>query len=285
MHTKIIEGKKIRDRILLEVAELVAELPFVPKFCDVLVGGDPASVQYVKLKNAMARKLGIEAVDAVFPESATTEEVVARIQELNAMEHMCGLIVQLPLPATIDKQAVLSAIDPEIDIDCIGPKNSALFYEGKPGVSFPTALAVMEIIDSLPFEISKRAVAIVGNGELVGKPVRELLRRRGVEAQGIDTKTEFPEDILREADVIISAAGKPNLVNGNIIKEGAIVIDAATSESGGGIVGDVEAETVIGKASVLAPVPGGVGPVTVAMLFRNLFEVAESRARSQDAIY
>lgn len=278
LKTKIIDGKGIRDRILLEVAEGIAELPFVPKFCDVMVGSDPASLQYVGIKNKMAQKLGVAVVETVFPADVTTDAVVARIHELNAIENMSGIIVQLPLPAHLDKAAILNAIDPVLDIDCIGAYNSDRFYNSVPGMSFPTALAVVEILDSLPVDLYKKNIVMMGNGELVGKPVVQLLTRRNIPVTVIDSKTRNPNDILQSADIIISAIGKENSITGDMIQEGAIVIDAGTSESNGGVVGDVDQSTVIGKASMLAPVPGGVGPVTVAMLFRNLLETAESRA-------
>ncbi len=277
MHTKIINGKQIRDSILLEVAEGIAELPFMPKFCDVVVGNDPASLQYVGIKNKMAQKLGIDVVEAVFPADATTEEVVARIQELNAIENMSGIIVQLPLPDSVDKEKILSVIDPVLDVDCIGSYNSERFYNSVPGMSFPTALAIIEILDGLPVDLYKKTIVMMGNGELVGKPVVELLTRRNISVTVIDSKTKNPTEILQSADIIISAIGKENILTGDMIQEGAIVIDAGTSESNGGVVGDVEQSTVIGKASMLAPVPGGVGPVTVAMLFRNVCETAEGR--------
>ena len=190
---------------------------------------------------------------------------------------MSGIIVQLPLPAHLDKTAILGAIDPVLDIDCIGAYNSDRFYESVPGMSFPTALAIIEILDGLPVDLYKKNIVMMGNGELVGKPVVELLTRRNIPVTVIDSKTKNPTEILQSADIIISAIGKENILTGDMVQEGAIVIDAGTSESNGGVVGDVDQSTVLGKASMLAPVPGGVGPVTVAMLFRNLFETAEGR--------
>ena len=275
----IIDGRKIRDEILEQLQEEIKNLQFVPVFCDVLVGADPASEQYVRMKNKTAEKIGIETLPASFSESITTEALVAEIEKLNTYPHISGLIVQLPLPEHIDEKKVLDAIDPTIDVDCIGKENSELFYAGKPGLAYPTALAVMEILNRTVSDLPSKKIAIIGKGNLVGKPVATLLINRNIVPIVIDRSVADIGTITREADILISAAGKGGLVHGDMVKDGAVVIDAGTSESYGSIVGDVVFEEVKERARALSPVPGGVGPLTVAMLFRNVVEVAKRRAK------
>lgn len=275
----IIDGRKIRDEILGTLKEEINSLPFRPVFCDILVGDDPASMQYVNMKNKIAERIGIEVYPAKFSANISNEKLLEEIKKINMVEKMSGLIVQLPLPAHIDKDKILSAIDPMIDVDCTGEENSDLFYSGKPRFIFPTALAVMHIIDSLQVDISNMKIAIIGKGDLVGRPVQQLLKERGCNPIVIDRSTEKVAEILIDADMVISAAGRADIVKGNMIKEGAIVIDAGTSEMYGSVVGDIEFDSVSKLASAVSPVPGGVGPVTVAMLFGNVLKAAKAKAQ------
>src|SRR3989338_4426162 len=278
METKILDGKKLRDVIMGKIKTEVALLPFKPRFCDVLVGSDPASVQYVQMKARMAEAVGIFFHRADFPESITTDELVEEIKVLNKVENMCGIIVQLPLPEHIDKQKVFDAIDPKLDVDCLGSVASEKFYSGgkAPEIGFPTALSCIALLDSINLDLKNKKIAVLGQGMLVGKPVSALLKFRGLNPVVIRSKTENKEQLIKEADIIISGMGKGKYITGNMIKEGAILIDAGTSESGGGIVGDVDLESVKDVAGHVSPVPGGVGPVTVAMLLNNVLTVAKS---------
>lgn len=273
----ILDGKKIAAEILEKVKSEVSKLSFQPVFCDVLVGDDPASQQYVRMKGKTAEKVGIKFRNAEYPASIGTQELIAEIKKIGQEPNICGLIVQLPLPQSIDKQAVLDAIDPKIDVDCTGQVNTDLFYEGKAYVEFPTAAAVMASLDSTGVDFLKKKFLVMGFGQLVGRPVSFLLKQRGFEVGVARSKTENAEQLLKQADVIVSAVGKPKLITGEKIKAGAIVIDAGTSESQGGIVGDVDFESIKDVASFVSPVPGGVGPVTVAKLLSNVLKVAKSR--------
>lgn len=272
----LIDGKKLRDDILALVKKEVGKLSFQPVFCDVMVGEDPVSMQYVNMKAKTAESVGIFFHKAFFKASITTEELIKEIKILNTFPNMCGIIVQLPLPHTIDIRAVLDAIDPFLDVDCLGTVASEKFYLGQNPVGYPTALACMTILDSLNINLQGKNVAVLGQGMLVGKPVTALLGFRGILPQIINSKTENQEEILRNADVIISGIGKGKYITGDLIKEGAVIIDAGTSESDGGIVGDVDLESVSAKAGFVSPVPGGVGPVTVAMLLNNVLVVART---------
>lgn len=274
---KLIDGKKIRDKILEKIKTEVAALSFKPVFCDVLVGNDPASAQYVEMKAQNAESVGIAFHKANFPVSITTEGLIKEIKILNKMPNMCGIIVQLPLPLSLDRQAILNSIDPELDVDCLGSIASNKFYKGEMGLGFPTAFACMVILDSIELDLSDKKIVVLGQGDLVGKPVTHLLRSRGLFVDIITRSTENKEEIIKQADVIISGMGNGRYITGNMIKKGAVLIDAGTSESNGGIIGDVDLESVKGVAGFVSPVPGGVGPVTVAMLLKNVLKVAKDK--------
>ena len=277
---KIIDGRKLSLEILENIKHEVAGLLFVPVFCDVLVGKDPASLQYVGMKSKKAESVGIKFHSANFPESITTPELILEIIKLNNIENMCGIIVQLPLPEHIDRRAVLDAIDPNLDVDCLGTMASEKFYNNENGsgspLGFPTALACMALLDSLNLDLENRKILVLGQGALVGKPVTSLLRFRGVHVDTLSRATENKEELIKNADVIISGLGQGKYLTGDMVKDGVVIIDAGTSEENGSIVGDVDFESVKDKASFLTPTPGGVGPVTVAMLLNNVLYVAKN---------
>lgn len=273
---QIIDGKKISREILAEIKKEVLKLDFQPVFCDVLVGNDPASAQYVQMKARTSEKVGIKFHNANFPATISTEELIKEIKILNKIKNMCGIIVQLPLPSHLDRQAILDAIDLHLDVDCLGTVASEKFYAGENVIGFPTALACMAILDALRLDLSEKSIVVLGQGLLVGKPVTALLKFRNLSPTVITSKTPNKEKIIKEADVIISGIGKSKYIIGNMIKRGAVLIDAGTSESSAGIVGDVDLESVKDIADYVSPVPGGVGPVTVAMLLNNVLTVAKN---------
>ncbi len=274
---EIINGRKIRDEILEIVKKEVALLPFVPVFCDVLVGEDKVSEQYVRMKDKTATSVGIKFHNAHFPASITTEELVEEIKKLNTFPNMCGLIVQLPLPESIDTKKVLDSIDPDLDVDCLGNLASEKFYQNISHLAPPTANACVALLKSLNIDIHTKKIVVLGNGELVGKPVTALLQFLSLFPKTITRDTENKELLLKEADVIISGIGNGKYITSDMIKENAIIIDAGTSESGSGIVGDVDFESVSNMSGFISPVPGGVGPVTIAMLLQNVLTVAKQK--------
>lgn len=274
---QIIDGRKIKENILINIKKEVEELPFTPIFCDILVGDDPVSSSYVQIKGKTAESINIKFKKINFPESITTEELVKEIENLNRVPHMCGIIVQLPLPSSINSNIVLDTISPSLDVDCLGFYNSSHFYGGIGNISYPTALACMNILDSLNIDFKNKKIFVLGQGKLVGLPVSHLLRKRGYNISVADSKTENIEFLIKEADVIISAIGKAGFIKGDMIKEGVIIIDAGTSEDNGAVVGDVDIDSVSKFASYVSPTPGGVGPVTVAMLLNNVLQVAKNK--------
>ncbi len=273
----IIDGRKISADVLEDLKKEFASLSFKPLFCDVLVGNDVVSMSYVKIKGRSAEQVGMEFKLAHFSESINQKELIDKIKKLNQLPNICGLIVQLPLPSKFSKQAILDAITPEIDVDCIGLVTSKKFYEGDFSLIPPTAAAVMKMLDSLNLDLFKKNILVVGQGQLVGKPVSFLFERRGLKINIADKFTKNTPELIKQADVIISATGQPKLITGDKIKAGSIVIDAGTAESDGGIVGDADLESVSKIAGYFSPVPGGVGPVTVSMLLKNVLIVAKQK--------
>lgn len=275
----IIDGRKLSKETLAQVKKEVELLNFQPVFCDILVGEDPSSQQYVRMKAKTAESIGIKFHNADFPSSISTEDLIKEIKILNKIPNMCGIIIQLPLPASIDKRAVLDAIDANLDVDCLGSIASEKFYKGSIKIGFPTALACMALIDSLVdslhLDLTDKNIVVLGQGDLVGKPVTALIRFRGLSPEIITSKTENKEELIKKADIIISGIGKGKHITGDMIKKDVVIIDAGTSESNGGIVGDVDLDSVKDVASFVSPVPGGVGPMTVAMLLHNVLKVAK----------
>ncbi|HVY67357.1 MAG TPA: bifunctional 5,10-methylenetetrahydrofolate dehydrogenase/5,10-methenyltetrahydrofolate cyclohydrolase [Patescibacteria group bacterium] len=274
---EILDGKKIAAEILGGVKNRLAKLDFQPAFCDVLVGDDPASAQYVKMKAKTAEQTGFKFLTAEFPASISAAGLLDELAKLNRRPQLCGLIVQLPLPQGFQTQAVLDAIDPRLDVDCLGRVNTDAFYAGTGRLAYPTALAVMAILDSVPADILGGNFLVIGQGRLVGRPVTALLKRQGRRVATATSETKDLSDLLKAADVVIAAAGRPRLISGEMLKPGCTVIDAGTAEYEGGMTGDVDFSSVSQTAAFLSPVPGGVGPVTVAKLLENVLFVAEQK--------
>jgi len=281
----IINGRKLRDEILTKLKTEVASLTFKPIFCDVLIGEDLASLQYVNMKKRMAESIGISFYNASFPSAITTSELIKEIKNLNKIQNMCGIIVQLPLPESLDKKKILDVIDPSLDVDCLGEERSKEFYNGKIDLGLPAPLACMEILDFLHLDLKDpprlgeagKKILVLGQGQLVGKPVTFLLKLRGLNVEVATSKTDNKEVLIKEADVIISGMGNGKYITGDMVKSGVVIIDAGTSEENGAIVGDVDLESVKDVTSFVSPVPGGVGPVAVAMLLKNVVSVAKKQ--------
>ncbi len=276
----IIDGKKIAEEILQDLKKRLKQIPFQPVLCDVLVGEDPVSLSYVKIKEKTAARIGIEFNLLQLPKNSSTGEIVAAIAAVQNNPRLCGLIVQLPLPEQIDRDAALSAIGTGIDVDVINPESNKQFYLDQNALVPPTAGAILYLLDDFRIELVNPHFLVIGQGELVGKPITHLLRQRGYTVTTADSATTNLPELTKAADVIISGAGQEKLITGPMIKQDAIVIDAGTSESGTAIVGDVDLTSVKHVADIVSPVPGGVGPVTVAKLLENVVRVAEEKTLS-----
>jgi methylenetetrahydrofolate dehydrogenase (NADP+)/methenyltetrahydrofolate cyclohydrolase len=277
----VFNGREYSKEIINGLKEKVATLPFVPEFSDILIGGG-VSLRYVKMKQKIAESVGIKFVEANLDESVQTEDIINKIKELSTRPNMCGIIVQLPLPGHIDTQKVLNSIPIELDVDGLSSVYDGLFYSGEDTFVMPTALAVMKILKQSGVQLKDKNIAIVGQGKLVGKPITYLLQKQNLDLDVITINTH-PDDmisILENADVIITAVGKPGIVTGDDVKSGVVVIDAGTLEVDGTIMGDVDYDSVSQKSSFITPTPGGVGPVTVAALMENVVASAIKKVQN-----
>lgn len=277
METNLIDGRKIKEEILEELKREFASLSFVPIFCDILIGDDPVSASYVRIKSKNAEKVGIKFRTINFPNSVTEEELIAEINNLNNVPHICGIIVQLPLPNHLNRQKILDSINPNVDVDCLSSIASDKFYHNQEVLGYPTAIACLKVLDSIQIDLKDKNIVVLGQGMLVGRPVAHLLRSRGLTVETINRQTENFSFLLKNADIIISGVGKGKFIKGDMLKEGVVIIDAGTSEENGSVVGDVDFDSVNGIASFITPSPGGVGPVTVAVLLENVLKAAKKK--------
>ncbi len=271
----IIDGKKIAAEILAELKEEISKLDFKPKLVDVFVGSDPVIESYVNIKAKRASEIGIDFEIRKYPESVTEELLVSDIKKINSEKNICGLIVQLPLPKHLNKQRVVNAIDPAIDVDMITSVSLGELFTGQQKIMPATASAILKMLESLEINLRGKHVLVVGAGDLVGKPVTFLLMQAGATVTVANQSTQDLASLCLSADIIISGTGVPGLINSSMVRAESIVIDAGTAESNSGISGDIDFAGVKEKVFALSPVPGGVGPVTVAMLLSNVLAIAK----------
>ena len=274
MQTKIIDGKKMAADVRARLKEQVATFPRAPKLAVVLVGDNPASQIYVRRKMQAAEEVGIK-VDLFNLSSVLTQEaLIAFINDLNQNEDVDGIIVQLPLPAHLDSYQVVESIHPDKDVDGLCHSNLGKLFTGRPGLVPCTPLACMDLIRSACPKLDGLRAVIVGRSCLVGKPVGQLLLESQCTVTQAHSHTKDLKSVCREADILVVAAGHPNLIGKDHVKKGAIIIDVGINRNEDGkICGDVDFEGVLGVAKAITPVPGGVGPMTVAMLLSNVVKV------------
>lgn len=286
MTCMIIDGKAIADELLEEYARKVhAYKGRSPCLAVVIVGENPASHVYVNLKIKACHRTGIQSKKLEFPNSISEAQLLKVIDDLNRDSHVDGILVQMPLPPQINPIAVTDAIDPDKDVDGFHPLNVGKLSLGDPTGFVPcTPLGVMEILRFHNINPSGKYAVVVGRSSIVGKPMVQLLLAANATVTTVHSKTANLADFCRQADILIAAAGKPNLITKDMVKKGAIVIDVgvnkvndATSERGYRLVGDVDFEQVQSIASSITPVPGGVGPMTIAMLMHNTLRSYQKR--------
>jgi len=275
-YMKLFNGKTIANKILKELKEDVSKLKRSPKLAIVLVGDDEASKLYIKLKKAAAAKVGIEAVEHKFSGQAKEDEMTSYIKHLNEDTDVNGIIVQLPLPAVLNVDRIIDAIDPAKDVDGFHKENKKLLEKGKENLMPVLPMAILTALRSAlknKFE-GKKILALV-NSETFGQVLKIVLKREGADVDFMvrNTCVVFgAEKEIKEADVLISVCGCPQMIKGEMIKEGAILVDAGvTRYHDGKVAGDVDAKSVESRAAFLTPVPGGLGPLTVALLLRNVY--------------
>jgi len=271
----LLDGKKLADKILAELKQRVFESPKKLRLAVIVVGDDPVVRQFIERKQKAAQNIGVDTRVYPFPDSMSTSELRARLAEIVHEEKNTGVIVQLPLPEKINSQYILNGILPSKDVDLLSARSLGLLAAGRSHILPPVAGAVKALLEEYQIDYHAKKIAVVGAGQLVGKPIVLWLLNEKATFSVIRSSTLNPGEILRNSDIIITGIGKPNFLTGDMIKEGVVIIDAGTSESAGKIVGDVDPDSVAAKAAYLTPVPGGVGPLTVAILLKNLV----SRAR------
>jgi len=280
---QIIDGKAlaqtIREGIAEEVRLLEKDRGIKPGLAAILVGDDPASAVYVKNKKIACEKAGLYPEEHRLPASTTQEALLKLIQQLNVDPRIHGILVQLPLPPGIDSQAILQAVTPEKDVDGFHPVNVGRLVGGDPVFIPCTPKGVIQMIDSTGQDIAGKRAVVIGRSNIVGKPVAMLLLHRHATVTICHSRTKDLPGVAREADILIAAIGKPLFVTADMVKKGAVVIDVGINRlADGKLVGDVDFDRVKDRAGWITPVPGGVGPMTIAMLLQNTLESAKRAA-------
>jgi methylenetetrahydrofolate dehydrogenase (NADP+)/methenyltetrahydrofolate cyclohydrolase len=280
---RLIDGKalaqQVRDRLAKESQELLVRTGIRPGLATILVGDDPASHLYVKNKQKACDAAGIYIDDHKLPASTTQSELLALIGKMNADPKIHGMLVQLPLPKQIDSKTILDAVSPDKDADGFHPYNFGRLVEGHPVFEACTPKGVIKMIESTGVTIEGKRAVVLGRSNIVGKPLALMLLQRNATVTICHSKTRDLPAVCREAELLLVAIGKAKFVTADMVREGAVVIDVGTNRlPDGKLVGDVDFEAVSRKAGWISPVPGGVGPMTIAMLLENTVESAKRMA-------
>lgn len=280
MSAKLIDGKKIADEIQRRVRKEVVDLNLVPGLAVFLIGDDEASRTYVKLKEKACKKIGIHFHKYLLDAKTPQQEIASAIDFINKDEMVDAILLQLPLPDGYDEQALINRIDPSKDVDGFHPQTLQNFLESKSDFIPGLSMGIIRLIESTGASLKGKQALIVANSDIFAAPLRKLLAERGmnVEVAHADDKTLTEKG--QNADVLITAVGKPGIINGSNIKEGAIIIDVGTTKVKNEIKGDVDFASVKDRAGYVTPVPGGVGPVTVAMLIENTLKLAKQHHKN-----
>jgi methylenetetrahydrofolate dehydrogenase (NADP+)/methenyltetrahydrofolate cyclohydrolase len=270
---RTLSGHEAAEAVYKELKEKLASLSFVPSLRVIRLGEDPASVSYVRLKDRRARELGLRSQVEVYPEDFPEEALLERLEALNRDEDVDGILVQLPLPRHIRAERVLEAISPLKDVDGFHPVNLGRLWSGGEGLFPCTPLGVIRLLRHYGVELRGKEVVVIGRSNIVGKPLAALLLREDATPTLAHSKTEDLPEVTRRAQVLVVAAGRPHLVRKAWVRPGAVVVDVGVNRVEGRLLGDVHPE-VAEVAGALTPVPGGVGPMTVAMLMANTVKAA-----------
>jgi methylenetetrahydrofolate dehydrogenase (NADP+)/methenyltetrahydrofolate cyclohydrolase len=277
----LIDGKAVAREIEQEVAAAISRLGFKPGLVAVRVGNDPASEVYVRNKARKARELGLEGTELVFPETMSEADLLAEIDRLNRDDAVHGILVQLPLPKQIDPKKVIDAISPAKDVDGFHPINVGMLHLGRPTLVPCTPAGVIRLIESTGQPIDGRHAVVIGRSDIVGKPMGALLLQKNATVTICHSRTRDLPALARQADILVAAIGRPRFVTAEMIRPGAIVIDVGINRlvegTIGKLAGDVDFAAAQEVAGWITPVPGGVGPMTIAMLMKNTAAAAERR--------
>lgn len=278
----ILDGKALAAKVRAQLKdEILQNSKFAtkpPTMALILVGDNPGSSYYVRLKAKACKNTGLDGREIKLPETISEQELLNKINELNQDEQVDAILVQLPLPAHIDKNKVLSAIDPRKDVDCFHPYNVGLLHSGQARLAPCTPAGIMALLEEYGIELSGRRALVVGRSNIVGTPMAALLRQADCTVTVAHSKSGDLTALVKEADIVISAAGVAGLVTGNMLKSGAVVVDVGQNRGPDDqLVGDVDYQSASEVASYITPVPGGVGPLTIAFLLKNCVELAKQR--------
>ncbi|MBE6746196.1 MAG: bifunctional methylenetetrahydrofolate dehydrogenase/methenyltetrahydrofolate cyclohydrolase FolD [Ruminococcaceae bacterium] len=279
---KIIDGKavslKVKDELKEQTKRLAQEQGFVPCLAVIIVGEDPASQVYVSNKKKACEYIGYKSLGFELPESTTQQELLELIEKLNNDDTVDGILCQLPLPKHIDEETILNAIDYDKDVDAFHPTNVGKIMIGNYHMLPCTPAGVMELIDSTGVSLEGKNAVVIGRSNIVGKPMSMLLLHRNATVTICHSRTANLKEICANADILVAAVGKASFVTEDMVKEGAIVIDVGINRNARGkLCGDVDFESVKEKAGAITPVPGGCGPMTIAMLMKNTYNAAVHR--------
>jgi methylenetetrahydrofolate dehydrogenase (NADP+) / methenyltetrahydrofolate cyclohydrolase len=281
MSAHIIDGKALAAKVREEVAADVAELGRVG-LTTVLVGDDPASHVYINLKQKAAQDVGIDAHDIRLPAETSEEELLALLAELNADDSVDGLLVQLPLPDHIDEPTIIEALDPAKDIDGITPINAGRLYLGRPTLVPGTPLGIMRMLAEYDIETKGARAVVVGRSNIVGKPMAHLLLQANATVTICHSRTDDLQRHTLDADILVAAVGQLHIVGADMVKAGSTVIDVGMNRTDEGLFGDVDPDAA-DRAAYITPVPGGVGPMTIAMVLKNTVTAATARRATKVA--
>lgn len=283
MEAKIISGRelsqKIRNELINQVDEFNNNFKVTPSLTVVIVGEDPASQSYVRGKERACEAVGIQSNVIRLEESIAEDELLTLIESLNSDDSVDGILVQLPLPSHLDEQKVIDSISIDKDVDGFHPLNVAALNLGRDCILPCTPAGIMCMLDEAGVEISGKEAVVIGRSNIVGKPIAQLLLSKNATVTICHSRTNDLTEVVKRADIIIAAVGIPKLVTKEMVKEGAVVIDVGVNRVDGKLVGDTDFDNLLDCASVVTPVPGGVGPMTITMLLRNTVELATKKRK------
>jgi methylenetetrahydrofolate dehydrogenase (NADP+)/methenyltetrahydrofolate cyclohydrolase len=279
MSARVIDGKAVAERVRGRVADEVSSSGLKPGLATILVGDDPASTVYVRMKREDSAQVGIESFHHEPGGDVSADTLAGLIRDLNADERVHGILLQLPLPDHLDQDQFISLIDPAKDVDGLTSANAGLLMQDREEAMVPcTPAGVMELLEDAGIELEGARAVVLGRSILVGKPLLQLLLAANATVTQCHSRTRDLPAVCRQADVLVAAVGSARLVTANMVREGAVVIDVGTNRTEGGLVGDVDYDAVAPKAAAITPVPGGVGPMTRAMLLVNTLRAAQRAA-------
>jgi methylenetetrahydrofolate dehydrogenase (NADP+)/methenyltetrahydrofolate cyclohydrolase len=269
MSARTIDGKAVAAQVRARVREQVAAMDTKPGLATIIVGDDPASHVYVRNKRKACEEVGIESFHHELDASTPEPQLAELITRLGEDDRVSGILLQLPVPGHIDSDAMIELIDPRKDVDGLTTANAGLLVQGRDGLVSCTPAGVMELLDSEGVELRGAEAVVLGRSQLVGRPLASLLLARDATVTMCHSRTRDLAEVCSRADILIAAVGKPRLVTAEMVREGAVVIDVGINRTDEGLVGDVDFDAVAQKAAAITPVPGGVGPMTIAMLLVN----------------